>query len=546
MERRTHLPWDFGPTVILSQRCDCHLPGLDVVRSASSACPDPIADAVLGARLWDNDLELMSSRGIEQGCNPVELRDYFRILRRRWLVVSIIALTCLAIAGAASLAVTPRYTATTRLFFGVEGTGSAAEMAQGSSFAERQMTSYAEVARSPLVLDPVIRDLGLDTNAVNLAPAIVATVPSETVILELAVTDPDPRRAAAIANAVGSQVSEVAAGLSPDRSDGSQAVRATTLAQAGVPMSSSSPNVPLNLALGLVVGLLLGLGVALIRNVMDTKVRSEQDVRALTDAPILGVIAFDDGVPSHPVILRDDPRGAPAEAIRRLRTNLQFVGAAGRSRSIVVSSSVPGEGKTTAAINVAVSVADAGSKVLLIDADLRRPSVAEYLGMEGRVGLTTVLIGKANLEDVVQPYSDTTLDVLTAGQVPPNPSELLGSIAMKNLLAVAAEKYDMVVIDSPPVLPVTDSAVLGRQVDGALIIAGMDRIHRPQLRDTLDSLDTGGCTVLGLVINKIARREVGSYVYERGYYSSKDETLDNSQKDSANARGTDVRPPARV
>ena len=316
-----------------------------------------------------------------------------------------------------------------------------------------------------------------------------------------------------------------------------------------MPASPSEPKVLRNLILGLVLGLLLGLGVALLRHVLDTKVRSEQDVRALTDSPILGVIAFDEGVPSHPLILREDPRGAPAEAIRRLRTNLQFVGVAGESRTIVVSSSVPGEGKTTAAMNLAVSLADAGSKVLLIDADLRRPSVAEYLGLEGRVGLTTVLIGKASLEDVVQPWADTTLDILPAGQVPPNPSELLGSPAMKALLSETTDSYDMVLIDSPPVLPVTDAAVLGRQVDGALIVAGMDRIHRPQLRDTLESLETAGCSVLGLVINKIAHREVGAYVYERSYYysSSEDVTLDSSQTSPAEETPRQqARPSARV
>ena len=126
----------------------------------------------------------------------MELRDYFSVVRRRWLTVSIIALTVVAIASITTLVMTPQYTATTRLFFGVDGTGSATEMAQGSSFAERQMTSYAEVATSPLVLDPVIRDLGLGVTSFDLAQVIVASVPTETVILELSVTDPDPVRAA--------------------------------------------------------------------------------------------------------------------------------------------------------------------------------------------------------------------------------------------------------------------------------------------------------------------------------------------------------------
>ena len=456
----------------------------------------------------------------------MELRDYFDILRRRWLSFTLVLLVVLAAATAYTLAATPRFTSTTRLFFAVQGSGTVTDLAQGSTFAEKQMTSYAEVATSPLVLRPVISELGLGVTVEKLAESMTALVPVETVILEVSVTDVDPARATLIANAVGSRMAATVAGLSPDRSDGSDSVQATILAPAQVPIAPSSPNVPRNLAIGLALGVLLGVGLALLRNVLDTKVRSEQDVRALTDTPVLGVIAFDEGVPNHPVILREDPRGAPAEAIRRLRTNLQFVGVAGKSRSIVVSSSVPVEGKTTTAINLAVSLADAGAKVLLVDADLRRPSVSEYLGLEGQVGLTTVLIGKASVEDVVQRWANSTLDILPAGQVPPNPSELLGSPAMKALLEATMNSYDTVLIDSPPVLPVTDAAVLGRQVDGALIVAGMDRIHRPQLRDALESLETAGCTVLGLVINKIARREVGAYVYERGYYSSEDVTLD--------------------
>lgn len=465
----------------------------------------------------------------QERTHPVELRDYVGVLRRRWLTVVIVTLLAVAAAAATTLLMTPRYTATTRLFFGVEGTGSAAELAQGSNFAEQQMTSYAEVAKSPLVLDPVLASLGLSLTAAELAERITADVPAETVILELSVDDRHAADAAAIANAVGNQLSKTAASLSPDRSDGSQAVRATILAPASIPTEPSSPNIARNLLVGLISGLILGLGVALLRQVADTKVRSEHDVRALTDCPILGVIAFDDGVPRHPVILREEPRGAAAEAIRRLRTNLQFIGVAGESRSIVVTSSVPGEGKTTSAINLAVSLADAGAKVLLIDADLRRPSVAKYLGLEGRVGLTTVLIGRATVGDVVQPYAGTSLDILPAGQIPPNPSELLGSPAMEGLLKATTSIYDMVLIDSPPVLPVTDAAVLGRQVDGALVIAGVDRIHRPQIRETLTSLETAGCQVLGLIINKIARREAGAYAYEQGYYYSSDAVEDPAE-----------------
>jgi tyrosine-protein kinase len=446
----------------------------------------------------------------------VELSEYLDILRRRWLGVLIIALTALALASTVTLAMPKKYTATTQLFVAVAGE-SATDLAQGSNFAEKQMSSYAEVATSPLVLAPVIEQLGLRTTPKDLAESVEATVSVGRVILEISATDLDPARAAQIANAVGQELRKAAGDLSPPKLDGTKPVQATTIAAAQVPDKASSPKILQNLGIGLIVGLLVGLGVAVLRHILDTKVRNENDVRALTDSPILGVVAYDQEVSSHPVILRDRPLAAPSEAVRRLRTNLQFIDIGHRSKSIVISSSIPGEGKSTIAINLAVSLADAGARVILVDADLRRPSIAEYLGTEGGVGLTTVLIGRAEVEDVVQPFGKTSLDLLPSGQIPPNPSELLGSVAMADLLEQLSGSYDMVLLDSPPLLPVTDGVVLSNLAGGALVVVGVDRIHRPQLQQSLESLETAGAHVFGIVMNKLARREAATYGYGSGY-----------------------------
>jgi tyrosine-protein kinase len=467
-------------------------------------------------------LTFSSEAMADSGERAVELSDYLDILRRRWLGVVIITLTTLALASAVTLAMPKKYTATTRLFIAVAGE-SVTDLAQGSNFAEKQMSSYAEVATSPRVLAPVIGELHLRTTPKELAESVEATVPVETVILEIEATDPDPTRAADIANAVGRELAKATADLSPQKEYGTEAVVATPIAAAEVPDKASSPKIIQNLAIGLILGLLLGLGVAMLRHVLDTKVRNENDVRALTESPILGVVAYDQEVSSHPVILRDRPLAAPSEAVRRLRTNLQFIDIGHRSKSIVISSSIPGEGKSTIAINLAVSLADAGARVILVDADLRRPSIAEYLGIEGGVGLTTVLIGRAQVEDVVQPLGRTSLDLLPAGQIPPNPSELLGSTAMAELLEQLSTSYDMVLLDSPPLLPVTDAVVLSNLAGGALVVVGVDRIHRPQLQQSLESLETAGAHVFGVVMNKIARREAAAYAYGSGYdaYSPK-------------------------
>jgi capsular exopolysaccharide synthesis family protein len=461
-------------------------------------------------------LTIGSEAMADSGGRAVELGEYLDILRRRWLGVLIIALMTLALAATVTLALPKKYTATTRLFIAVAGSESATDLAQGSNFAEKQMSSYAEVATSPRVLRPVIQQLGLSTTPKKLSESVEATVPVDTVILEISATDLDPTRAAQIANAVARELANAANELSPAKEDGTKAVVVTTFAEAEVPDKASSPKILRNLGVGLIVGLLLGFGVAVLRHVMDTKVRNENDVRALTASPILGVVAYDQEVSSHPMILRDQPLAAPSEAIRRLRTNLQFIDLANRPRSIVISSSIPAEGKSTIALNLALSLADSGSRVILVDADLRRPSIAEYVGIEGGVGLTTVLIGRAEVEDVVQPLGKASLDLLPAGQIPPNPSELLGSVAMADLLEQLSGTYDMVLLDSPPLLPVTDAVVLSNLAGGALVVVGADRTHRPQLQQSLESLETAGAHLFGIVMNKIARREAAAYAYGYG------------------------------
>jgi polysaccharide biosynthesis transport protein len=456
----------------------------------------------------------------------MEIRDYLQILRRRWLSALIVCLAVLLAVTVVTLSMTKKYTATTRLFFAVQGTESVTDLAQGSTYAEKQMTSYAQVATSPLVLDSVISKLELATTATELARTVSATVPTDTVIIEIGATSTDPSTAASIANSIGVELSRVAGTLAPPQASGSRAVKATTLARAEIPPAPSSPNIVRNLLIGLALGLLLGVGVALLRHGLDTKVRSESDVRALTDKTVLGVVSYADELPKHPVILRDEPSSASSEAVRRLRTNLQFIDVARRPRSIVVTSSIPGEGKSTIVLNLAVSLADTGARVLLVDADLRRPSIAEYAGLEGAVGLTTVLIGRANVADVVQPWGDGPLDILPAGPIPPNPSELLGSPAMVALLEQLTTSYDMVLLDSPPILPVTDAAVLSNLAGGALVIVGTDRIHRAQLLDTLESLNTAGAHVFGVVINKVSRRDSGGYGYDAAYgYRARDEDV---------------------
>ena len=442
----------------------------------------------------------------------MELRDYLHLLRRRWQSILVVALSTLAITALVTFVPTPQYTATTQLFFGVPGGESVNDLAQGSTFTEKQMSSYARVATSPLVLAPVTKQLGLTATSAELAQRVSATAPIDTVILEIAVTDPDPDQAARIANAVGKQLSAVVGDLVPQR-EGVQSVRATIFAEALPPSVPSTPRVALNLAVGSALALALGIGLAVLRHLLNSKIRSVQDVSAITDCAILSAVPFDASTKGKLVVMRDDPAGLRSEAMRRLRANLKFIDLANHVKSIVITSSIPEEGKTTTTVNLAVAMADAGLRVVVVDADLRRGSMADDLALEGVPGLTNVLIGGAQLTDAVQIWGKG-LYLLPAGELPPNPSELLDSPAMSAVVKQLSSQYDMVLLDSPPLLPVSDALVLSKSAGGTLLVVGADRIRRPQLREALESLSTVDANLLGLVLNNISRRDGNAYVYD--------------------------------
>jgi len=182
-----------------------------------------------------------------------------------------------------------------------------------------------------------------------------------------------------------------------------------------------------------------------------------------------------------------------------------------------LTSSVAGEGKSTTACNLALTLASAGTRVILVEGDLRRPRVADYMGLEGAVGLTDVLIGRAALDDVLQPWGSSPLSVLTSGALPPNPSEMLSSAQMGELIASLRTRADMVLIDSPPLLPVTDAAVLTRECDGALLVVRQGRTTREQLTRSLEALRSVGARLLGTVLNMAATG--GAHGYGYGYYA---------------------------
>lgn len=447
----------------------------------------------------------------------MDITDYLAVFRKHWLLIVSFALLGVLLAATISFITPPRYTAKTSVFFSVQAATSGSDLAQGSTYAEKQVQSYAEVATSPVVLQPVIDEMRLPTTVAGLARQMTVTVPQKTVIIELSVLDGDPQKAAEIANAVSRQLSTAVVSLTPKTPQGTEAVRATVISPAATPTAPTTPKIPQNLALGLLLGLAIGCGLALLRHALDTNIRQQDDIARVTERSVIGTIPFDDSVPDDALAGTTQQHTPLAEAYRRLRTNVQFLDVDDRPSSIVITSSIPGEGKSTTAINLATTLSDAGRSVLLIEGDLRRPRMADYIGVEGTVGLTTVLIGQAELQDVVQTISPSDLHVLPSGQIPPNPSELLGSERMESLLKQATDTYDIVIVDAPPLLPVTDGAILARKTGGALVVVGSERVRQPQLRESLSTLEDVDAHVFGMVLNMVKIDRSSRYSYRYNY-----------------------------
>lgn len=451
----------------------------------------------------------------------MELRDYIRILRKGWVLIAALTLVAVGAASAFSILQTPTYSATAMVVVSMQSSGTTSDMVQGNNFTVARVKTYAELAKTPVVLLPVIENVNLDLTAAQLATHIVASAQLDTSIIDITVTDTDPARAAEIANEVSDSLAAYVPELERSAdADAVDTVKVMRVQVATVPTRPVSPNVPLNIALGALVGLALGVGLAVLRETLDTRIRTLRDVAQVSDLPVLGGIVFDPKAPDRPLIVHVDPRSQRAESFRTLRTNLQFLDVGRTDRSFVVTSSIGSEGKSTTSANLCIALADAGARVLLVDADLRRPKVAEYMDIEGAVGLTDVLIGRAELSDVIQPWGKSQLYVLPAGHIPPNPSELLGSAGMSHLIAEFNRTFDVVIFDSPPLLPVTDAAILAKNVGGAIVIVAAGRTHKNQLAGAIHALRSVEAPISGLVVTMMPTRGPDSYGYSQYGYGN--------------------------
>jgi capsular exopolysaccharide synthesis family protein len=426
------------------------------------------------------------------------------------LAVMILATTA---SGLLSWRETPQYASQVTLFVSAWSSPDDAVSAyQGSLLSQQKVKSYAELVQGHRVMSGVIDRLQLDLTPSQLAGRVSSAVVPDTSLLTATVRDPSPQRAQRIAEAIGYEFVELIPALESVAADQRPPVKLTVVGPAELPAAPVSPRPIRNGMLALVVGALLGFGLAVARRALDTTIKSPELAEEIGGAPVLGRVPQDRAAPTGPLIGAAG-HGPQAEAFRKVRTNLQFADVDRPHQAILVTSAAPEEGKSVTACNLAITIAEAGKRVVLIDGDLRRRSVAGYLGLPNGVGLTSVLLGRASLPEAVQPWGGELFTALTSGPLPPNPTTLLASQRLRDLVEELRASYDVVVVDSPPVLPVADAALLATACDGVVVVVRHGSTRRDQLRTTMRTLANTGVPVLGTLLNQTPRARGSYYEY---------------------------------
>ena len=445
------------------------------------------------------------------------LRSAVGTVKRGWIVILVITVVCGAAGLIYSLMQDPVYKSTATLYVTSGNEATAQTAYQGSLASQQRVTSYVKLVDSDGVVGPALGPDGVPLTLSDAKAALSASTTPETVLLNISAESTNKQTAADLANGVAESMTSYVQRLETPAGGSAPLAKLTVVTPAAVSDTPISPRAKRNTALALVVGLLLGVATVFVRDRYDNKVRGEDEIAEITDTPVLAAVPSDDLLKSHGLIDFSSGATLAAESYRKLRTNLSFTSVDKPYRRIVVSSALEAEGKTTTAINLAAALAETGHRVVLVDADLRRPQVNHRTGRMGDVGFTNYLKGDGKMADLLQATDVEGLHVLAAGPQPPNPAELLGSKRAGQGLAELSAEFDYVIIDTPPLLPVTDAAVMAQWADGVLLVARANQTRLPDIAASVEQLAAVQASLIGVVLTDVPTRG-GAYKY--GYHYS--------------------------
>lgn len=426
------------------------------------------------------------------------------MLRRGWPVVALVTVVFIGLA-ALYLVVAPKsYESTTALFVSASDPRDVGDLQRGAEFSTKAVNTYADVVDSATVLGPVAGELRPQVSIDDLVEMVTATARESTTLIDITAVGQDPAQVAAVANAAAASATRIIPALE-GTAQGRPLVQIQQIRPAVEPVSAVSPELDKVLALGFIVGLCVGLAVTITAQTLDTRIRRIDDVRELTEVPLLAVLPRPDRASHSSLVARDDPTGAAGEAFRTLRTNVRFLEAADR-RSLVFTAAAGDRDGALVPLNLAWSLAQAGRRVLLVDLDLRQSTVGEALGIEAGAGLADVLSGRADLPAVTHSTRQPGLRVVLAGTTQPSPSDLLSAPVLTSLLRRMEREHDYVILHAPPLLSYSDAAVVSGAAGATFVTVAAGRNRSHELTTALTALANVRVEPLGLVLTGAPRR----------------------------------------
>lgn len=513
----------------------------------------------------------------------MELRDYLNVIRARRGVILLATVIVTLVALAVSMLQPPTYESQAKVLISEKDTGAAifgTVLPELSSQPERALQTQVQLVEVRPIAEATIKELGLqETPEVLLERVDVAGV-GQTNVIAVTARASSPEEAAEIADTMAAKyvqasrerkrasiaeaANEVEQRLLQARSEILELGRRiessgrsdqmaaelqiltgtyTTLAekleqlrineklesgsgsvvQTAVPNEQSvAPRPGRNAAIGLIVGLVFGLTMAFLYEYLDNTIKSTEEAEKVYGAPVLGIVPmerYEKGVRRQLTIV-DQPGSAPAEAYRVLRNSLDFINFEHDLRTVLVTSATPAEGKSTVSANLAASLAQAGKKVVLVSCDFRRPTTDQFFSVNNVIGLSDVLLGTHSLKAAMQRPGDDQLLIITAGKMPPNPSELLASTKMQEIIQSLEEWADWVIVDTPPVLAVADPVSVARWVDGVLVVSKAGESTREAALKAVELLSKVGARIIGVAVWGLDEtKNRPGYGYGYGYYT---------------------------
>jgi capsular exopolysaccharide synthesis family protein len=477
----------------------------------------------------------------------IGLRQYLEVVRRRKLIVVAVLALAIGAASALTLATTTMYEAQTTI---VVGQGHGLVSPANANAIQPFSATMTELIKSTIVARDVINDLHLSMTPEQLLGSVSVSFNPESAALSVSVVNHVPARAQAIAASLGANFSrlvEQRLGKGTPASAGNPATPPLTASvwdPAHLIPGKVEPKPTRNLLVAGILGLVLGLLGAFLRDYFDRTLRTVDEIERAFGVTVIGQIPTVRAANRERSQILWDENGDFAESFRGLRANLQYLAVQWPLRTILVTSPAANQGKTTVCASLATAIAQAGQSVVLIEADLRRPRLADTFGLPRlRPGLTSVLVGHSQLgratTEIKLPHThgakgqDWTITVLPSGPLPPNPSELVGSPRMRRLVDGLADLYDTVILDSPPLLPVADSLALAKLVDGVIIVVRAKNATRDDAQAVRSLADRLGIHLVGVVMTDVPRRDHYYAEYSSEQVSDQDAPADAARPSRA-------------